>query len=170
LFYYRKLIPKEGFKIGNKICTCFGHRETYKDFSRILSELLEDLILSQGVTEFWTGGMGNFDGSFASAVRALKRKYPDIKLILIKPYFSNELNTNKEYYEFTYDDVVIPDVLAGVHPKSAITKRNRWMAENSDFVVTYVYRDFGGAYDAKKYALKLGKTVFETNDMLTDKR
>ena len=85
-------------------------------------------------------------------------------------YFSNELNTNKEYYEFTYDDVVIPDVLAGVHPKSAITKRNRWMAENSDFVVTYVYRDFGGAYDAKKYALKLGKTVFETNDMLTDKR
>ena len=152
------------------MCTCFGHRETYKDFSRVLSELLEDLILNQGVVEFWTGGMGNFDGSFSAAVRGLKRKYPDIKLILIKPYFSNELNTNKEYYEFTYDDVVIPDVLAGVHPKSAITKRNRWMVENSDFVVTYVYRDFGGAYDAKKYALKLGKTVFETNDMLTDKR
>ena len=152
------------------MCTCFGHRETYKDFSRVLSELLEDLILNQGVVEFWTGGMGNFDGSFSAAVRGLKRKYPDIKLILIKPYFSNELNTNKEYYEYTYDDVVIPDVLAGVHPKSAITKRNRWMAENSDFVVTYVYRDFGGAYDAKKYALKLGKTVFETNDMLTDKR
>ena len=152
------------------MCTCFGHRETYKDFSRVLSELLEDLILNQGVVEFWTGGMGNFDGSFSAAVRGLKRKYPDIKLILIKPYFSNELNTNKEYYEYTYDDVVIPDVLAGVHPKSAITKRNRWMVENSDFVVTYVYRDFGGAYDAKKYALKLGKTVFETNDMLTDKR
>ena len=152
------------------MCTCFGHRETYKDFSRVLSELLEDLILNQGVVEFWTGGMGNFDGSFSAAVRGLKRKYPEIKLILIKPYFSNELNTNKEYYEYTYDDVVIPDVLAGVHPKSAITKRNRWMAENSDFVVTYVYRDFGGAYDAKKYALKLGKTVFETNDMLTDKR
>ena len=63
--------------------------------------------------------------------------------------------------------MVIPDVLAGVHPKSAITKRNRWMAENSDFVVTYVYRDFGGAYDAKKYALKLGKTVFETTGLMT---
>ena len=98
------------------MCTCFGHRETYKDFSRVLSELLEDLILNQGVVEFWTGGMGNFDGSFSAAVRGLKRKYPDIKLILIKPYFSNELNTNKEYYEYTYDDVVIPDVLVGVHP------------------------------------------------------
>ena len=149
------------------MCTCFGHRETYKDFSRVLSELLEDLILNQGVVEFWTGGMGNFDGSFSAAVRGLKRKYPDIKLILIKPYFSNELNTNKEYYEFTYDDVVIPDVLAGVHPKSAITKRNRWMVENSDFIVTYVRRDHGGAFEAKKYAAKLDKVIFETNDMLT---
>ena len=149
------------------MCTCFGHRETYKDFSRVLSELLEDLILNQGVVEFWTGGMGNFDGSFSAAVRGLKRKYPDIKLILIKPYFSNELNTNKEYYEYTYDDVVIPDVLVGVHPKSAITKRNRWMVENSDFIVTYVRRDHGGAFEAKKYAAKLDKVIFETNDMLT---
>ena len=166
MFCYRKLILKEGFKIENKICTCFGHRETYKDFSRVLSELLEDLILNQGVVEFWTGGMGNFDGSFSAAVRGLKRKYPDIKLILIKPYFSNELNTNKEYYEYTYDDVVIPDVLVGVHPKSAITKRNRWMVENSDFIVTYVRRDHGGAFEAKKYAAKLDKVIFETNDML----
>ncbi|MBR5022688.1 MAG: DUF1273 family protein [Oscillospiraceae bacterium] len=166
MFCYRKLILKEGFKIENKICTCFGHRETYKDFSRVLSELLEDLILNQGVVEFWTGGMGNFDGSFSAAVRGLKRKYPDIKLILIKPYFSNELNTNKEYYEYTYDDVVIPDILAGVHPKSAITKRNRWMVENSDFIVTYVRRDHGGAFEAKKYAAKLDKVIFETNDML----
>ena len=149
------------------MCTCFGHRETYKDFSRVLSELLEDLILNQGVVEFWTGGMGNFDGSFSAAVRGLKRKYPDIKLILIKPYFSNELNTNKEYYEYTYDDVVIPDVLVGVHPKSAITKRNRWMVENSDFIVTYVRRDHGGAFEAKKYAAKLDKVIFETNDMFT---
>ena len=159
MFDYRKLILKEGSKIENKICTCFGHRETYRPFSRNLSEVLEDLILSEGVTEFWTGGMGNFDGSFSSAVRVLQRKYPDIKLILIKPYFSNELNTNKEYYEYTYDGVVIPDVVAGVHPKSAIKKRNRWMVENSDFIVTYVFKDYGVAYDAKKYAEKLGKKV-----------
>ena len=110
--------------------------------------------------------MWNFDGSFSAAVRGLKRKYPEIKLILIKPYFSNELNTNKEYYEYTYDDVVIPDILAGVHPKSAITKRNRWMVENSDFIVTYVRSDNGGAFEAKKYAAKLDKVIFETNDML----
>ena len=59
-------------------------------------------------------------------------------------------------------------MLSGVNPKSAITKRNRWMVENSDFIVTYVCRDFGGAYSAKKYALKIGKKIFEINEILTD--
>ena len=104
-----------------------------------------------------TGGMGDFDGIFSSAVRTLKRKYADIKLLLVKPYFSGELNTNKEYYEYMYDEVIIPDVVAGVHPKSAITKRNRWMVEKSDIIVYYIQRDFGGAYTAIKYATKLGK-------------
>jgi hypothetical protein len=58
-----------------------------------------------------------------------------------------------------YDDVIIPDVLAGVHPKSAITKRNRWMVENSDFIIAYVLRDHGGAYSAVKYANKIGCPV-----------
>lgn len=147
----------------NKICTCFGHREIYTDVSRDLSELLENLILSHGVTEFWTGGRGSFDESFSLAVRVLKRRYPDIKLILIVPYFSSDLNTHKQLYESLYDDVVIPDILANVHPKAAITKRNQWMIEKCDYVITFVYRDFGGAHIAKKYAKQLGKTVFEIN-------
>jgi len=57
--------------------------------------------------------------------------------------------------------VCIPDALMGVHPKSAITKRNHWMVDNSNYIVTFVYRDFGGAYDAKKYAIKQSKTVIE---------
>lgn len=159
-------MKKEGLEIENKICVCFGHRDVYNDVFGVLSELIEGFILSHGVSEFWTGGMGNFDKCFASAVCCLKRKYPMIKLILIKPYFSNELNTNKDYYESAYDDVVIPDIVAGVHPKSAITKRNRWMVQNSNFIVTYVCRDFGGAYDAKKYALRLGKKIYEINEIL----
>ena len=150
----------------NKICVCFGHREVYTDLSRALAELIEDLILYHGVTEFWTGGMGSFDGCFASAVFRLKKKYPHIKLILVKPYFSNKLNTYKEYYERIYDDIIIPDLLSEVHPKSAITKRNHWMAEKSDIVITYVYRNFGGAYAAKKYAAKLGNVIIEINDIL----
>ena len=71
-----------------------------------------------------------------------------------------------EYYERIYDDIIIPDLLSEVHPKAAITKRNQWMAEKSDIVITYVYRNFGGAYAAKKYAAKLENVIIEINDIL----
>lgn len=138
------------------MCCCFGHRDIWGSVPS-LTDVLEKLIVEENVTIFMTGGMGDFDGKFASAVRTLKRKYSDIKLLLVKSYFSGELNTNKEYYEYMYDEVVIPDVVAGVHPKSAITKRNRWMVEKSDIILYYIQRDFGGAYTAIKYATKLGK-------------
>ena len=150
--------------LPNKICSCFGHRDVYQNIDAKLTEVLEDLIINQGVDTFWTGGIGQFDGKFAGAVRGLKHKYSHISLILVKPYFSGELNTNKEYYEIFYDDVVIPDVLMGVHPKRAITKRNRYMVDCSDYIVTFVHRDFGGAYDTKKYAIKQNKPVFELSD------
>ena len=72
---------------------------------------------------------------------------------------SNELNTNKEYYNCMYDDIIIPDELAFVHYKSAITKRNRWMIDNSDVVIVYVIRNHGGAYDAMRYAERQNKTI-----------
>lgn len=42
-----------------------------------------------------------------------------------------------------YDEVYVPGELAGVHPKSAITKRNRLMVDQSQYLIAYVHRDFG---------------------------
>ncbi len=167
MFYYRKLIPKEGSKIENKICTCFGHREVFADISGVLSEVIEDLILSCGVTIFWTGGMGETDEIFASTVRQLKEKYPQIKLILIKPY-TRDLRREKLCFRNIYDDVVIPDAVAGANYRQAIPMRNEWMIYNSNFIITYVNpnKHFGGAYNAKRYAQKNQKIIFEINDML----
>lgn len=143
----------------DKICCCFGHREVYKNISDILYASIENLIVREGITTFMTGGMGEFDGAFASAVRALKCKYTDIRLLLVKPYFTSEMNVNKDYYISMYDEIIIPDELTGIYPKAAITKRNRWMVENSEVILSYVYRDFGGAYAAVKYAKRLNKRI-----------
>ena len=148
-------------------CCGFGHRDLYRDIKNEIQITIEHLIIENGITVFLTGGMGDFDSLFSSAVRSCKVSNKDIQLILVKPYFSNELNTNKDYYESFYDDVIIPDEIAGCHYKSAITKRNRWMVEQSDVVLSGVYRDFGGAYDAIKYAHRIQKRVidlFSIND------
>ena len=72
---------------------------------------------------------------------------------------STDLDNFKEYYETSYDDVVVPGELDGVHYKSAITKRNRWMVEQSDWLIAFVYRNFGGAYATLRYAEKKGLRI-----------
>lgn len=61
---------------------------------------------------------------------------------------------------YSYDDVIIPQELIGIHYKKAITARNRWMIENSDIVIGYTIRDYGGAYSALKYSERLKKKIF----------
>lgn len=143
----------------NKVCCCFGHREIFCQTSERLYETVEKLIINNDVKIFMTGGMGKFDSTFITVIKKLKEKYSYIELWLIKPYFSNALNRDKEYYENTYDKILIPESLLGVHPKAAIKKRNRFMVENSDFIILYVYRNFGGAYEAMRYSARLNKNT-----------
>ena len=144
-----------------KKCCAFGHRELYRNIDEDLKGIIIKLIENEGVTMFMTGGIGQTDGKFSSIVRGLKLTYKQIKLVLVNPYFSGELNTNKEYYEIMYDAVIIPDELAGCHYKSAITKRNRRMIDECDYVIDCTYRDFGGAVNAINYAKRTNKNVLE---------
>ena len=105
--------------------------------------------------------MGEFDSLFSSAVRKAKKTYPNIKLICVKPYFTNDINIDKDYYAALYDDIIIPDELAGIHPKAAIKARNRWIIDNSDIVLIYTVRNFGGAYEAKRFAERNGKRLIK---------
>ena len=144
------------------VCTFAGHREVYQaNIADKLDEAISRIIKIDDCFRFLVGGMGDFDGMCSSAVRRAKRNYPNkqISLELILPYLTQELNENKSYYEISYDDVVVPIELAGVHYKSAITKRNRWMVDKSDWMIAFVYRDFGGAYTSLRYAEKKGLQI-----------
>jgi len=141
-------------------CCGFGHREVFEK----ISEQLEAVVLKaikDDCDVFYTGAMGEFDSLFSSAVRKAKKKYPQIKLICVKPYMTNDVNTNRDYYATMYDDVVIPDELAGIHYKAAIKARNRWIVDHSDLVVAYTVRDHGGAYEAVRYAQREAKSIIQ---------
>ncbi len=56
-----------------------------------------------------------------------------------------------------FDDVIVPPELLGVYSKVAIRRRNQWMVDVCDYVVTCVRRSSGGAYQAMQYAKKKGK-------------
>ncbi len=140
-----------------KACCGFGHRNVFENISSKIDNAIETAI-TQGCEIFYTGAMGDFDSLFSSAVRSAKKAYPHIKLICVKPYMTQELNENRDYYTAAYDDVIIPAEIVGVHYKAAIKARNRWMIDHSDIMLSYTVRDRGGAYEAKKYAEKLKAT------------
>ena len=144
------------------VVTFAGHREVYQaNIADRLDETISKIIETDDSFRFLVGGMGDFDGMCSSAVRRAKKNHPgkQISLELVLPYFTQELNTHKMFYETSYDDVIVPMELAGVHYKSAITKRNRWMIDKSQHLIAFVYRDFGGACTTLHYAEKKGLKI-----------
>ena len=53
--------------------------------------------------------------------------------------------------EENYNEIIIPD-LPDVHYKRKITLRNRWMVEQCDCMLAYVWREGGGARQTLQYA------------------
>ncbi len=136
----------------------FGHRTILEDIEKPLFNAIENLI-KIGVAYFMVGNQGDFDKLSTKAVRILKKKYPYIKLLLVLPYFTNKLNQDRSFYETIYDDIIIPDVLAGLHYKKSIIERNKWMIDNSNYLIAYSRKDYGGAYTALQYAKKNNKFI-----------
>lgn len=145
-----------------KICCFCGHRDCDSLMREQIKEKITDLIENQGITVFYSGGMGNFDMLCGSVVREFKQKYEDIRLCLVAPYMTKKLNTDRAYYNEMYDEIIIPD-LGEVHYKRAITERNKWMVDQSDVVLCYVTRSSGGAYTMREYAAKTDKNVILTD-------
>ena len=140
-----------------------GHREILLPDIETRLEAAVEKLLQEKDNEFLflNGGMGQFDGMGASAVRAAKCRYPEkkIMLVLVPPYLSKRLNTDKEYYQQNFDRIIIPEEPDTVHYKAIIERRNRWMIDRADLVIACVCRDFGGAATMLRYAKRQGKPV-----------
>lgn len=148
----------EGKKMNIYKVTFFGHRDFYIDRAKEekLFAIVRDLIQTKPYVEFFIGRNGEFDIFAASVVKRAQKAFgsENSSLTLVLPYKTKDI----EYYERYYDSVMIPECVEGSHPKGAIINRNSWMVEKCDLLVCCVERE-GGAYNAMKYAKKLGKEI-----------
>lgn len=135
----------------SKICTFFGHRDAPNRLFYTLKCQIEELIL-QGYSEFWCGGRGNFDAMAAQAVRQLKKCHTQLTLSLLLSHLPVKNNENTLYLQQQYDELVYLEGLELGLQRFAICKRNRLMVAQSDYIIFYVHKEFGGAYAALKYA------------------
>ncbi|MBR5515029.1 MAG: hypothetical protein IKU52_02360 [Clostridia bacterium] len=70
-----------------------------------------------------------------------------------------------EYETVDYSKTIFPEELENAVPEFAICKRNEWMINNSDYVISYVNKSYGGAANYKQMAQRKGLIVIEINDI-----
>lgn len=135
--------------------TFCGHGEIFdrRPYIEWLDTILPKLI-EQGADAFYLGGYGAFDHLAAHAVKRQKAKYPHIESILVIPYL------NREYNMSLYDSSTYPP-LETVPPRFAISKRNEWMIQNCDIVVSGVTHDWGGAAKTLHYAWRKNRIIVQ---------
>lgn len=130
-------------------CTFFGHSDTPLDIRDKLKATLIDLIENCSVDLFYVGDKGNFDRLVLSVLRELSAVYP-IRYYVVLAYLPKE----KSDYP-----TLFPEGIETAPKRFAIDFRNRFMVRQSDIVVAYVNRDFGGAAKFVDIARKMGKSI-----------
>ena len=103
-----------------KVTFC-GHSEinNQKVIKQWLNNTVEQLI-EQGADIFLLGGYGAFDRMAASVVWELKKKYPHVQSVLVKPYLDCDLDESQ-------CDWTVSPRHENVPHRYAISHRNRYM-------------------------------------------
>ena len=110
---------------------------------------------------FYVGQQGAFDAMVRSVLKELVSVYPHIRYTVVLerlPPKRDEFDTQD------YSDTMLPEGIENVHPRFAISWRNKWMIKQSDYVVSYITHSWGGAAQfagfARIFFLGIAKAVW----------
>lgn len=141
-----------------KVCTFFGHADSPTNIKKEIQKVIEDLILQKGVNTFYVGTNGNFDRMVQSVLIDLKKQYPNLECCTVLAYIPGI----KPEFDVAYEklETLYPDGLEKVPKRFAIDWRNKWMVQQSDYVISYVCHSFGGAAKYMELAKRKKKIVY----------
>lgn len=117
--------------------------------------VLVELIERRGADTFYVGRQGGFDSMAMSVLRELAEIYPHISYAVVL----ERLPYKQENSSLDFSLTMFPEGIEFAPPRFSISRRNEWMLTRSDFVVTYITHDWGGAARFAEKAMRQGKTV-----------
>ena len=135
-------------------CTFFGHRDCPDSLKQSIRAVIIDLITNRGIDMFYVGHQGGFDGLVRGVLREVTQECPQVHYAVVMAYMPSESSAPNDV-----SDTMLPEGIELVHPRYAISWRNHWMLQQSDFVVAYVAHSWGGAAQYVQKAIRSGKTV-----------
>ena len=152
------------------IITFAGHSSVSspQKVKKIVKEQIQSSIVGAELVTCYIGGYGDFDDICACACRELKQKYGNIEIIYVTPYMnSSQMAKIKDMQRFGLCDGSTYPPIEKVPLRFAIAKRNEWMIKESDLVIAYVNREYGGAYKSFRVAKRKGKKIINICDLLS---
>ena len=136
-------------------CTFFGHRDCPASIKPILRAVVVELIEQHGVDRFFVGRQGAFDAMAHSVLQELAEVHPHISYAVVL----ERLPEPRDKAVWDFSDTIFPEGLEAVPSRFAISRRNEWMLKQSDFVVTYITHNWGGAAQYAEKAQRQDKRV-----------
>lgn len=147
------------------VVTFCGHAQfpTSEEYERKILAFLEEKV-GDIPADFYLGGYGNFDDFAYNCCKKYKLKHPNVSLILVTPYITIEYQENNlKHQREKYDCILYPEI-EDKPLKFAISYRNKWMVEQSDYFICGISHSWGGAYKTYQHAKRKKKTIFNVID------
>lgn len=134
----------------------FGHRECPPTIKPLLRTAIKNLLLTHKTIRFYVGDTGQYDAYCRSVLKELGLNYA---VVLSK------LPTKKTDYIDLSDTILPEGIVENGPPRFAIERRNKWMIEQSDFVICYLrHPEYGGTAKFVALAKRKGKTIINLHE------
>lgn len=156
----------------SKTCCFTGHRnipsEKVSSIYKQLENVVENLICN-GYLYFGSGGARGFDTIASEVVLNLKKRYPQIRLILVLPCIDQAKGWNKKdlakykHIKNKADKVVYTSY---EYSKDCMYRRNRHLVDNSSACICYLNKNFGGTFYTVNYAKKHDIFIINVDSLL----
>lgn len=144
--------------LKNYTCCFTGHRKITSNIFLLKYKLKKAIVslIEKGVIYFGSGGAIGFDTLAALTVLELKKKYPQIKLIMILPCKNQELKWSEKDKKQYYNLLELCDkktYVSEYYHRGCMHKRNRYLVDNSRYCIAYLNQNTGGTYYTVNYAI-----------------
>ena len=153
-------------KIFGKPC---GHNTPAGLKERIKAEII-NLIKNEDVDTFLVGELGGYEIDAYDTVLEVKKEYPNIHITLVVSKITELHDIGECDYQYIHqrracDDWIYPDKCVNGYKRLSIVYRNRYIIDNTDFIIAY-NKYQGRAYEFCKQAKGKGVKVIELAEMV----
>ena len=149
----------------SKTCCFTGHRDLpHSESNEIKNRLRNEIrrLAQRGVVYYGVGGALGFDTIAALTVLEMKAELTQLRLILVLPH-PGQSDMWNEYDRKVYDDILHRAdktvYMSKQYDDGCMSRRNRWLVDNSSVCICYVNRPSGGAAATAAYAIESGLEV-----------